>query len=238
MRLLSRLRLNLGGFAMICPKCGEKIPDNARVCSNCASSINCSDSKGIDNEDVKIPIFCRLPASGWNRVIGIPIGILGAFVCLLSFYGLYFNFEIGLVVALTGVALLTIGIIMFVRSFKNIYGTITIGDRVMYDLNHRKIDIDIDKISSVRQNGTATYISYNGGQLSFHSYKPEKISYEIGKRQKKKTQQVVQTIPEYPTRGAILFSSNADEIKKYKELLDSGALTKEQYDALIQKIIT
>ena len=101
---------------------------------------------------------------------------------------------------------------------KRVYGTAIFGKRV---------DLPLDMISAV---STSIFkgigISTASGVIKFWGIRNnmevhKAISDLLLERQDKKTEVVTEKVS----------SSSADEIKKYKELLDSGAITQEEYDA-------
>ena len=103
---------------------------------------------------------------------------------------------------------------------KRVYGKILFG---------RQVDIPLDQISSVSITGLFKGVSVysDSGKVSFGNIKNYKemhnvISNLLIARQGKN---VCFDIP------SLSATSNADEIKKYKELLDIGAITKEEFDA-------
>ena len=110
---------------------------------------------------------------------------------------------------------------------KRIYGTIAFGKRV---------DLPVDSVSA-----TATITLFKGisvstssGSISFLVIKNSNEIYEvinklIIERQNQKPSSVLQTIE---TK-----SDEADQIKKYKDLLDSGVITQEEFDAKKKQLL-
>ncbi len=109
---------------------------------------------------------------------------------------------------------------------KRVYGKILFG---------RQVDIPLDQISSVSITGLFKGISVysNSGKVSFGNITNYKemhnvISNLLIARQEKNF------CFDTPSVSA---TSNADEIKKYKELLDIGAITKEEFDAKKKQLL-
>lgn len=110
---------------------------------------------------------------------------------------------------------------------KKVYGKVAFGKRV---------DLPIDSISAVSTSllkGIA--VGTSSGKISFklinnrdeiHSL-ISKLIMERQKEEKTKTK----TVTQQPN------STNADEIKKYKELLDSGTITQEEFDAKKKQLL-
>lgn len=110
---------------------------------------------------------------------------------------------------------------------KKVYGKVAFGKRV---------DLPIDSISAVSTSllkGIA--VGTSSGKISFklinnrdeiHSL-ISKLIMERQKEEKTKTKIVTQQ----PN------STNADELKKYKELLDSGTITQEEFDAKKKQLL-
>lgn len=106
---------------------------------------------------------------------------------------------------------------------KRVYGTTSFGKRV---------DLPIDSVSAV---GTSAMkgiaIGTSSGKISFKLIKNQKeihsaISTLLSERQKAEKRPMETTVNQ-----TIIESSNADEIKKFKDLLDSGIITQEEFDA-------
>lgn len=113
-------------------------------------------------------------------------------------------------------------------SDKRVYGVAAFGKRV---------DLPLDSISAVRISifkGIA--VATSSGRIVFHGIKNrdeihEVLSALLIERQKKEktvTQTTIkQEIPQ----------SNADELKKFKDLLDSGIITQEEFDAKKKQLL-
>ena len=108
---------------------------------------------------------------------------------------------------------------------KRIYGTALFGKRV---------DLPLDSVSAV---GTAWIktitVTTSSGRISFSLMKNldalhSEISKLLIKRQGKANETVIkQEIPQ----------SNADELKKYKDLLDSGIITQDEFEAKKKQLL-
>ena len=103
---------------------------------------------------------------------------------------------------------------------KRIYGKVAFGKRV---------DLPLDSISAVAMTIVLFYglsVSTSSGRITFYLIPKRNevhkaISDLIIERQNKSNETVIkQEIPQ----------SNADELKKFKELLDSGVITQEEFD--------
>ena len=111
---------------------------------------------------------------------------------------------------------------------KRVYGTATWGKRV---------DLPLDKISAVATSfGHGIAVATSSGSIRFKMIKNNKAVHEaisklLMERQSKEkpvaTTTIKQEIPQ----------SNADELKKFKELLDSGVITQEEFDAKKKQLL-
>lgn len=108
---------------------------------------------------------------------------------------------------------------------KRVYGKATFGKRV---------DLPLDSISAV---GTSALwgidVGTSSGRIHFKLVKnKDKIHSELSKllmeRQHSEKQNNIQTNTT---------TSNADELKKYKELLDGGIITQEEFDAKKKQLL-
>ena len=110
---------------------------------------------------------------------------------------------------------------------KRVYGTVAFGMRV---------DIPLDSIAAV---STTTLmrgitVASSSGKINFLLIKNVKEMYEqinclLGKRQQN-TSMLINTGADNP-------QSNADEIRKFKELLDAGIITQEEFDAKKKQLL-
>ena len=102
----------------------------------------------------------------------------------------------------------------------------------------KNIEIPVDKITSISESKktSAVIVATASGKQSFHWLENyEQICKEIQNliaEQKSKMNTPVQTtiMQEVP-------QSNADELKKFKELLDSGVISQEEFDAKKKQLL-
>ena len=110
---------------------------------------------------------------------------------------------------------------------KRIYGKIKWG---------RRVDLPIDSVSAVGIGAFKSIaISTSSGRISFSAIRNrneihETVSKLLVERQKQSA------TPVAPTATSPLASS-ADELKKYKELLDCGIITQEEFDAKKKQLL-
>ena len=113
---------------------------------------------------------------------------------------------------------------------------ITVTDKRVYgtDVASKRVDLPLDSISAV---GTSSFsglaVSTASGSLKFTMLKNrdelhETISNLLVMRQDKVASTMIK--PEIP-------QSNADELKKYKDLLDAGIITQEEFDAKKKQLL-
>lgn len=152
--------------------------------------------------------------------------------CLLNFYfyglyeWLYAELLIAFAIALIPMLLYIICRLIIANELvvtdKRVYGKIALGKRV---------DLPLDSISAVALTITLLQgisISTSSGRISFYFIeKPKEIHKEIStliiNRQSKMNFNASTFKQETP-------KSSADELKKYKDLLDSGVITQEEFD--------
>ena len=107
---------------------------------------------------------------------------------------------------------------------KRVYGTAIFGKRV---------DLPLDMVSAISTSFLKGIgVSTSSGVIKFWLIKNNEeihktISELLLKRQDKKVETVKEEVK----------TSDADELKKYKELLDDGAITQEEYDAKKKEIL-
>ncbi len=110
---------------------------------------------------------------------------------------------------------------------KRVYGKVAWGKRV---------DLPLDSVSATSINRMFNRVSVatSSGRISFLAVKNsaeifEKVNTLLVERQKEKTKSV-------PAQASPAVSA-ADEIKKFKELLDMGIITQEEFDAKKKELL-
>ena len=148
----------------------------------------------------------------------------------------FFEYELRFWICLIPVAALALigGLIyLWLRCYeltvtdKRIFGKLAWGKRV---------DLPIDSISAVGMGACKSIaVSTSSGRISFSAIKNrneihEVVSQLLVDRQK-------QTTPPAPSNTPASSMSNADELKKFKELLDAGIITQEEFDAKKKQLL-
>lgn len=109
---------------------------------------------------------------------------------------------------------------------KRIYGTIK---------KRKRVDIPLDSISAVGiGRGKSFTVSSASGKISFSAIKNRNEIHEIVSKLLVDRQKQTETSATVSSAPA---ASNADELKKYKELLDSGVITQEEFDAKKKQLL-
>ena len=110
---------------------------------------------------------------------------------------------------------------------KRVYGKVAFGKRV---------DLPVDSVSATATIGLfkGVSVSTSSGKISFLAIKNANEIYEIINnllvdRQKEKAQNTGTTI--------VQNSDEADQLKKYKDLLDSGVITQEEFEAKKKQLL-
>lgn len=109
---------------------------------------------------------------------------------------------------------------------KRVYGKVAFG---------RRVDLPIDSISAISTTSVFTQgvsVSTSSGRITFYGLsKKEEIATQIRK--------LLNDRQDKPGATTTIHQevSNADELKKYKELLDSGIITQEDFDAKKKQIL-
>ena len=140
-------------------------------------------------------------------------------------------FVISIILFLVGIILLIYSLMMgrtsITVSNKRVYGSTTFGKRV---------DLPLDSISAV---GVSAFhgiaIGTSSGKISFKGIGNrdeihDVISKLLVERQQKATSATTTIKQEIP-------QSNADELKKYKDLLDNGIISQEEFDAKKKQLL-
>ena len=105
---------------------------------------------------------------------------------------------------------------------KRVYGKTAFGKRV---------DLPLDSVSSV---GTSALkgvaVGTSSGKIKFKLIKNQSEIHDVISKLLAERQKVEKTATETTVNQTIVETSSADEIKKYKDLLDSGIITQEEFD--------
>ena len=105
---------------------------------------------------------------------------------------------------------------------KRVYGKTAFGKRV---------DLPLDSVSSV---GTSALkgvaVGTSSGKINFKLIKNQSEIHDVISKLLAERQKVEKTATETTVNQTIVETSSADEIKKYKDLLDSGIITQEEFD--------
>ena len=175
------------------------------------------DEKNIINEKAnKLNFLVLIPALATLALLVLSFDML---IDGDSNTAMWFTLTLGMAVVTVIVYLATVGCEIAVTD-KRIYGKVAFGKRV---------DLPLDSVSAVATTAftQGVSVSTSSGRITFlFLAKKEEIAGTIRSllvdRQQKPvaTTTIKQEIPQ----------SNADELKKYKELLDGGVITQEEFD--------
>ena len=150
-------------------------------------------------------------------------------------------------VMLIPVVMVALGIFFWVRSGIEQNGTISFYDnKIVHKCRNEVFELLPGQISSVSQSGNVVKIVFSGKTLTFVSnqasmitqninafiaaYVPGNAGYAVP------AAPVAQDAPVAPTPAAPVVDK-AEEIRKYKQLVDDGVISQEQFDEIIKKMI-
>ena len=143
--------------------------------------------------------------------------------------------------------MLGLGIFFWVRSGIEQNGTISFYDnKIVHKCRNEVFELLPGQISSVSQSGNVVKIVFSGKTLTFVSnqasmitqninafiaaYVPGNAGYAVP------AAPVAQAAPVAPAPAAPVVDK-AEEIRKYKQLVDDGVISQEQFDAIIKKMM-
>lgn len=130
---------------------------------------------------------------------------------------------------------LIIGIISIIIGWWLKSYSMTVTDKRIYGRTSwgKQVDLPIDAVSAIATNSfKGIAVATSSGKISFNFVKNGEEIYSainqliIDRQAKKSTKD-----------SANLNTSDADEIKKYKELLDNGVITQEEFDAKKKELL-
>lgn len=147
----------------------------------------------------------------------------------------FIAFDYGMICLIPVVALTIIGalIYLWLNSYKLTVSDKRVSGEVLFG---KKIDLPIDSVSatSVISLFKGVGVSTSSGKISFLAIKNATEIYQaindlLVERQKSK--------PKTETTTIVQNSDEADMLKKYKDLLDSGVITQEEFDAKKKQLL-
>lgn len=169
-------------------------------------------------------------------LIGLILTIIYAVILMIQHdnYFLWWEHYVPLsLIPVASFALIGLLIFLWLRSYeltitdKRVYGKVAFGKRV---------DLPVDSVSATATIGLfkGVSVSTSSGKISFLAIKNANEIYDVINnllvdRQKEKTQNTGTTI--------VQNSDEADKLKKYKDLLDSGVITQEEFDAKKKQLL-
>lgn len=169
-------------------------------------------------------------------LIGLILTIIYAVILMIQHdnYFLWWEHYVPLsLIPVASFALIGLLIFLWLRSYeltitdKRVYGKVAFGKRV---------DLPVDSVSATSTISLfkGVSVSTSSGKISFLAIKNTDKIYEIINnllvdRQREKTQNTGTTI--------VQNSDEADKLKKYKDLLDSGVITQEEFDAKKKQLL-
>lgn len=169
-------------------------------------------------------------------LIGLILTIIYAVILMIQHdnYFLWWEHYVPLIlIPVASFALIGLLIFLWLRSYeltitdKRVYGKVAFGKRV---------DLPVDSVSATATIGLfkGVSVSTSSGKISFLAIKNANEIYDVINnllvdRQKEKTQNTGTTI--------VQNSDEADKLKKYKDLLDSGVITQEEFDAKKKQLL-
>lgn len=157
-----------------------------------------------------------------------------AYLCLMAYFGLD-AWSFGFPLLAIGGLMVLIALLMLVFgrdsqiciTDKRVYGKTLLGKRV---------DLPLDSISSVGLTNPLLQglsVSSNSGNISFYLISNRNKAHEI-------LSKLIIERQEKPKKTVVMqetVQSSADEIKKFKELLDMGVITEEEFNAKKKELL-
>lgn len=140
-----------------------------------------------------------------------------------------------LVLEALAVVTIIIGIVLYFQ-WKKI--SLTVTDKRVYGNNSsgKRVDLPLDSVSAVSMNKKSTIaVTTASGAIKFTFLKnaDEIHSVVSGLLIDRQTRSSTPAAPAAPAAA----QSDADELKKYKDLLDSGVITQEEFDAKKKQLL-
>ncbi len=162
--------------------------------------------------------------------------------CLPAVYGSafayalseYFNLQFFLcLIPVAAVALIEVVVFLWLHSYE-----LTVTDKRVYGKAAwgRRVDLPVDSVSSIAflKTWKGVSVATSSGRISFRVLKNASAIYDTLNNLLIERQQARQNAAA-PT--VVQQSDSADQIKKYKELLDSGVITQEEFDAKKKQLL-
>lgn len=172
-----------------------------------------------------------------------------AFLGILAF-GIIRSNEAILIWMLVSVVPIVLGIVFWARSGVEQNGTISFyDDRIVHKCRNEVFEFFPGQISSVVQSGNVVKIVFAGKTLTFVSVQAAIITQNInafisayapgnaGYAAPAAAPVAAPAAAPAPAAPAAPAVDKAEEIRKYKQLVDDGVISQEQFDAIIKKMM-
>lgn len=135
---------------------------------------------------------------------------------------------------LFAVPFIVLGIVFWTKSNTSQNGTITFyDDRIVYHCRNEKFVLLPGQVSHVTQSGTLIKIVFSGKTLTLVSDRASEITRNVNAFISAYAGN--NAAPQTAQAPANTQSISPDDIRKYKQLVDEGIITQEQFDEIIKK---
>ncbi len=179
------------------------------------------DEKKIIESKAKMPVFIPLFFVGLGIILCYLAATIGWWGGDMATTLLYLFGALSIIIAI--ILTLSVAKCQIHVTDKRIYGTAAFGKRV---------DLPLDSVSAV---GTSLFkgiaVATSSGRISFWAIQNRNDIHSALSNLLIERQSKTSAKSEYITQ------SNADELKKYKDLLDSGIITQEEFDAKKKQLL-
>ena len=232
--VVSRKKKNAANVAASAERVGKESVDGANIADGNHFETTTSNPVTAVEEKVIIKGTMDKTQLKWVRIL-VTLSAILAIIGIICFIANDFEFDFSVAIFSGGVIL---GVAAWVVYLWISNGEICVTDRRIYGkaIFGKRVDLPLDSVSAV---GTSFFkgiaVGTSSGNIVFKGISNyieihSAVSNLLINRQKEKLSAEKTSRTEAPR-------SNADEIKKYKELLDSGVITQEEFDAKKKQLL-
>ena len=144
------------------------------------------------------------------------------------------DFDLGISFAIFG-GVAVIGAVIYLSLKKN---ELTVTDKRVYGIRAwgKRVDLPVDSVSATAKLKWGVAVATSSGTVRFRFLKNSKDIYDVLNNLVIERQKQENKVPTTSTT-IIQSSDSADQLKKFKDLLDAGVITQEEFDAKKKQLL-
>lgn len=193
---------------------------------------------------LKFIVFRRVARARWKTPVGIVMLVSGISLAIAGVITFALAVKVapknelgpllpGIFMIMVALIIGIIGIIILSEGKRQPGTIIFSNDKISYNCQNEMIDFLPGQITSAHQNGNIVSIVFQGKTLEVAADQASMIVQNINAFIS--AHQAAQAVSAAPAAAPAHSSISADEIRKYKQLVDDGVISQEQFEEIVRK---